>query len=262
MKTLLVKARPVWGFTVKYPSQSAAQETLPYPPPSTLIGALASGYARLLSLPEKDGDKTSLTVRLLDYVRYATICIRGYGVKQSDPHRNIVIGFQRKERRRNPRYWYGLQAMGKVYFPDAEARIVYIVEDEQVDTLAKAAWNILYLGSKEGLITVEEVKVIDIEVVDDDYGETCYMTPKDLVASRPRRSQEIVFWDWRNRSNYRYGYSPDMSIGYYIPYNGMFYGCIEDCMEIGELNTARGVFIRIEEDLVPIPKTILEESKQ
>ncbi len=258
MKAILVKAILVWGFSIKYPGQSAAQEAFPYPLPSTLLGALASGYARLKGLPEKTGEKESSTVRLLDMVRYVTACMRGYGVKQLDPQRNVVIGFQRKERRKNPRYWHGLQAMGKVYALKTRLHILYLVGEKHVEELAKAAWNIVYIGGKESLVNVEDVELHVIEVLDEDYGETCYMTPAEIVEEPPENGLKISFWDWRDRRSYQYGQTPRLVKEYYIPYtHGMFYGCVDgECMNI-LLDLEKGVFIRIGDDYVPIPRKIL-----
>ncbi len=259
MKAIIVKTTPVWGFSIKYPGQSAAQDAFPYPPPSTLLGALASGYARLNGLPEKAGSKESTTIRLLDTVRYVTVCMRGFGVKQLDPQRNIVIGFQRKERRKNPKYWRGLQAMGKMYALNSELRVVYIVEDGYAIELARAAWNITYIGGKESLVNVKDVEIHDMEVLEEDYCETCYMVPAGIVVEPPENSVKISFWDWRDKRNYQYGQTPRLVKEYYIPYiHGMLYGCVNDeCMKM-VLDTEKGVLVRIGDELLPLPREVVE----
>ena len=65
---LRVKAGLSWGFMIHVPFQTASPQPIPYPPPTTLVGALAAAYARWKDYPETllfNGRPYSFAVRLL-----------------------------------------------------------------------------------------------------------------------------------------------------------------------------------------------------
>jgi len=253
MKAIVVKARLHWGFSVKKPVQSAAQEPLLYPPPSTLIGALARGYASLKGLGERLQVKGSLyspTVRVLDKVYYATIAIHDAAILHQDMNRNITGVYMRPIHRKDPKNWFGVQAMGKTLSINGKCTILYILREPDRD-LALSAWSLLCLGSKESLVSVNDVDYVDTEVLGEEgpyevefyvKADTCVLPPTETV-------HVLEFWDYQDINLYRLGFKPKIRLDrYYAPYKPL-----KDTMMIAYV-TGEGVPIRIGEHIAIIPK--------
>ena len=210
LKALLVKANLLWGFSTKIQSQTATQDAIPLPPPTTVLGALASSYARYFGLPETiylKGRKASTAVELLHkgVIKYATSgLINAIGVKHSDMLRNIMLPYQRHK---EPRYHFAVHSMGRVYVISnrSDLVLVYLVNDQFIDLVSKLAWGITAIGSKEGIISVSDVSVIelsDIKKIPKGYIlETIFMTPFH-VASCEINCIEIDSCDLREESYY------------------------------------------------------------
>lgn len=194
-KLVLVKAKVFWGYSIKCPAQSAAQESVPLPPPTTAIGALAASYARYMKLPEALRIKNnvfSTTVKLLadKIVRYGTSgLINLLATKYSDMNRNIMIIYQRRKERE---FHFAAQAMGKIYVSGSNGYmsdnliLAYVVDDAHVELITKIAWGITSIGSKEGLVSVDDVVVYDIATVDEKVVETPFVTPASIARCSDR----------------------------------------------------------------------------
>lgn len=191
VRLVLVKAKVFWGYSIKYPSQSAAQDSSPLPPPTTVLGALATPYAKYVKLPETSriGAKTySTAVKLLvnGVVKYCTSGITDpLAAKYSDIARNIMLIYQRHKERE---YHFAAQAMGKVYAPlprdglRSKLLLAYVVSDKYVELITKLAWGITSVGSKEGLVSVDEVTAHDLKIVESrGVVETPFITPTSIA---------------------------------------------------------------------------------
>lgn len=189
-KIVLAKAKVLWGYSIKYPTQSGAQDSSPLPPPTTVLGALAASYARYMKLPETrrvDDKIQSTSARLLSdgIVRYCTSGItRPLAAKHSDVSRNIILIYQKHKQRS---FHFAAQAMGKVYAPlptsnpDDRLLLVYVVDDDHAELVSKLAWGITSIGNREGMVSVDDVLVHELETVDEKVIETPFMTPSDMA---------------------------------------------------------------------------------
>lgn len=260
LKAIIVEAKIHWGFSVKRPIQSAAQESLLYPPPSTLIGALARGYANLKGLGERVrvGEIVySPIVKVIDRVYYATIAIHGPIVTHQDMNRNITGVYMRSEHRRDPKNWFGVQAMGKTLSINSECTIVYILGSLDRD-LVLSAWSIPCLGSKESLISVNSVDCVDVEVLRDSGPyETVFYVKEGTCLIPPTESVHVLeFWDYRSLDtyklwDYRRGlrYKPKVKFErYYAPYKPF-----KDAITVASV-TDSGLAVRIGEYTAVIPR--------
>jgi len=189
LKLVLAKTKVFWGYSIKYPTQTAAQDSIPIPPPTTALGALAAAYAKYLKLPETliaGGRIYSTAAKLLldGIVKYATSAlITPVAVKHSDVTRNIMLIYQRH---RESKYHFAAQAMSKVYATSIKNQLVlaYVVRDDQAELISKIAWGITAVGCKEGLVSVNEVAVYNIPASIVKAGTTAvthFITPSELA---------------------------------------------------------------------------------
>jgi len=185
-KIVLVKAKTLWGFSTRYPTQTAAQDSIPLPPPTTVLGALALQYARYSRLPETTTLGTKLyssTVNLLTnkIIKYCTSGIKYPSVvKHSDVNRSIMLIYQKHK---EFKYHFAAQAMSKAYtlIPENPILLAYIVEDSYVELISKLAWGISSVGSKEGLISVTDITIHDLKIITKNIVDTPFITPSNIV---------------------------------------------------------------------------------
>lgn len=170
-----------WGFSVSYPSTSKAKPSFYLPPPTTLIGALSYGKYRGVDLIKVNKNATTPLSEFK--VKYATARIADgyYGTYTEDVIRNAILYFQRPERRLDVKYRWGVIPTGRVYLPNGKLIVVYLTDELDRSELEKLSWSINRLGSKESLVSVEDVKVGEAKKVTNAKVKTKYyfkMGPK------------------------------------------------------------------------------------
>lgn len=197
---LLVEIVFSWGFMVHSPHASGSKHALPYPPPSTLIGALANPYARskrnaeILLINDKFYNPAFQLIP--DIVSYSALgYIDGYAVIHEDPNRSVIYPYMRPENREEEKNWFAVYSVGKT-FVQGRAVIAYIVDKNHVDELSRIAWGIHRIGSKEGIVAVKDVITIkEPEVMDLHVVETLFPAPVSITECIDRsRCEEIEFW--------------------------------------------------------------------
>lgn len=150
-----------WGFLVRKTLASKTRETFIIPPPTTFIGALAYGYARLKNLPEEQDELSTGEI-----IREKTLSVN---VKVNTP----IIHYSDINRI----WWYREReqmaktdavAIGKTYKglkgttekkPDID--VIYVFKDhvklEEINQLRLAAYSMVRLGGSHGLVSVRQV---------------------------------------------------------------------------------------------------------
>ncbi|RLF94554.1 type I-A CRISPR-associated protein Cas5 [Thermococci archaeon] len=209
-----------WGYSIRAVSESAAAHPYPVPPPSTLIGGLSYGLAKLSRLGEsmeikKEGATVlaSRTLSIYDAVTWVAfgfdhlnqgetiILAQGY----SDLTRLFRLVYQRGDRHRweQKDMWFGVAAHGKVYYPSGAFKIVYLIDEEQIkksgmirdsidDALVKACLSINRLGSKESLVSIRSAEITkDIRAVKPPASTSLYF-PLALVESYEEEVGEVI----------------------------------------------------------------------
>jgi CRISPR-associated protein Cas5 subtype I-A len=152
--------------TIKPPLLSTASTTYVIPPPSTLFGALYYAYANCVGnyqeVVEFNGRKCSPVINwvaakepiLID----ATMVINEPLYQQPPVTHTIERAFNwirsSKEKQVFTVGYIGLSFI-------KSATIVYVVHDDYLRDLKKAAWGIVRIGRKEGLVSVD--RVYDVE---------------------------------------------------------------------------------------------------
>ncbi|HWQ18101.1 MAG TPA: type I-A CRISPR-associated protein Cas5a [Sulfolobales archaeon] len=192
LEALVVRVRFLWGFSIRRPSVSKAQPSYSTIPPTTLIGALSAPIA----VSKKYGEVVargrsiySASTIAMDFVATASLAFeerRGrapVGIYWEDLNRYAIHQFQRRERRAEREYMFGAIGVGKIYAPDAIAKIVYVIDmakarsvlgDTWRNDLIRYAYQITRIGSKESLVAVENAKLSRVEPVGREFCTSLY----------------------------------------------------------------------------------------
>ena len=204
-----------WGYSVKVPSTSAAEPSLLMPPPTTLIGAFAKGLSYVL------GDRVECLVdsgRLASYAVKASSFIAsahaGFKSRQaltswSDLTRSYAVPYLQTQYRtpKDKAMWFGVHALGKVYAPSMKVSLAYVVNASKAKAVLGSEWRGLLmkssfclssLGSKEGMVSVDDADLSPLREVSGNVVETLYYAPLEAVEAAPAGRAVLEFWDPRS----------------------------------------------------------------
>ncbi len=176
-----------WGFVVRQLGASAAQMAYVLPPPPTVIGSFANPLARLLGAGESIDPRAGRAgSRFMACALEATLAAgAGLEVKgkigvavYGEPSRITATlykgGTDYRKALKEPPYLAAdrllpVQAVGAASAPSARLDLAWLLDVDKLvkclgptalavdeDLLAKAAWSIYRVGSREGLATVED----------------------------------------------------------------------------------------------------------
>ncbi len=205
--SILLEAQ--WGWSVRVPGASVGGSSLPLPPPSTLVGALANPIARLLRWGEVTVEGKAVYSSTLKLARHLEAAgarvVRGVAVLFNDPLKVTNIPYLRPSNRFNRDLWFSLQAMGAYSAPSVELEAVLVFNDSVLkegvneEKIEAAAWSISRLGCKEGIVHVKNVVIGEaLEVTG---GSTPYYAPIQSLEN-PDEGEVIKAWDPRDPSSY------------------------------------------------------------
>ena len=215
----MVKLRFAWGFSVRTPTTSAAEMSLLFPPPSTLIGALARGVSYIFRewaeciFDRKGKTLKSSSVKMLKLVASAHfgLDIDSIGITPwSDITHSYAVPYQQIQHRPKTDMWFGVHASGKVYMPNSLSHVIYIINgskaektlgEDWVDRLKEAGYSIITIGGKEGLTVTQSVSLSEAKIVEEGSIITSHYFPKEAVSDyTPRSLCEEEFWDYMENS--------------------------------------------------------------
>jgi CRISPR-associated protein Cas5a/b/c len=253
MRALLVEGIFHWGFSVRIITESAGAQYYLYPPPSTLIGALAYGINILKDFPEctisnsgkqrtsrKELKIMSSAVLLHDIVKWVAFAFsdelsvgkRSAAIGYADFIRSFRLLYQRGARHvwEQSDMWYGVNAHGKVYACGTGFKILYLLDENRTarlgineQKLLMAAYSIVRLGAHESLVSINNVQITDkVEVLTADHVkipfETEYYFPSRLAEVERKESTLLPKLDKR-----LWEFRPENPVGihdheeYYVP---------------------------------------------
>ena len=208
---LYVEAKLHWGFACRLVPFGKSRLALKVPPPSTLLGALAYPLARQLGWPEvileADGRAKSGADRVLGFSASAHARIRFAPSIRSDISRVFWYYLLKKEVRTDA------IALEKVYanpLPEEGAPkidIIYVIDAGRAEDalgqrwpalLETSAWAMTRIGQKEGLITVEEVRLAEAKLLDEEHVSTEFYFPLEASTGELEGSwiQEMFVDPW------------------------------------------------------------------
>ncbi|QKR00723.1 type I-A CRISPR-associated protein Cas5 [Metallosphaera tengchongensis] len=156
-----VRLKLHWGFSVSVPLAAKAKPSFFLPPPSTLKGALS--FSKYRGVDTVGGRSPASEFEdVLAFARFSDDTVASYS---EDVVRNVVLLFQRPERREDRTYWFNIVPTGKVLSPAGEIVSVFVTNKFTKKELEDMGWSIMRLGSKEGLVSVEEVETGEAKAV-------------------------------------------------------------------------------------------------
>ncbi|ABW02347.1 hypothetical protein [Caldivirga maquilingensis] len=199
MYVLLVKIKFLSGFML-LPPHVIQSSGYPAPSPTTLVGALAFPYIKLMEYPELESNYSTAKY-LLDQVVYASFWAPPY-ITHLDTVRGFTLTWQRHERLRNLSKIIvcieknidckkAEEAKDSAYGPlsmpitvyEGPAYIAYVVKDKD---LVRYAYGIVRIGMKESLVAAEKMWLFDLRsivVSNIESVETRFYVPARLVNS-------------------------------------------------------------------------------
>jgi len=236
---LKVDLKFAWGWSIRTPTTSAAEMSLLFPPPSTLIGALARGlshaskerWTECISDPKRRFLKSS-AVRLLAFIASAHFGLdtNSTGITPwSDITHSYAVPYQQIQHRSKREMWFGVHAIGKIYSPNSLSHIIYVVNGSKAENLLgkdwkeqlkMAAYSITAVGGKEGLTVTYRAEVSKAMLVKDESIRTLYCFPeRAAVDYTPQNLSKEEFWDHTEASPHWSGRSRSQSkrIPYILP---------------------------------------------
>ncbi len=232
---LKVDLKFAWGWSIRTPTTSAAEMSLLFPPPSTLIGALARGLSYLLKdewteciFDQKRKILRSSAIKLLKFTASAHfgLSTNSIGVTPwSDITHSHAVPYQQIQHRPKKDLWFGIHASGKIYSPNSLSHIIYAINGSKAreflgedwkKQLRIAAHSIIAVGGKEGLTVTYRAEIFEAKLVEKESIETSYYFPEGAVADYiPQKIRKEEFWDhressphWSNRSRSRFSRLP------------------------------------------------------
>ncbi len=189
LRVVRVKMHLHWGFSIKHPSYSAAQPSFRVPPPTSLLGALAYAVNRSGGGIEVSVDGRviySSVANMLDRVLWITYRVEGLDprllLETRDISRISMIPYVRSDNvyLGSPNLW-GIQVHGKIYSPALMIDTLYFVKARVAEEVAKVAWGITRVGTKESIASVTSVSIHEVTLTDLRDGETVYLLPRDVI---------------------------------------------------------------------------------
>ncbi len=123
----------------------------------------------------------------------ATARLESEGAYTEDIIRNVISYFQRKERRENPRYIYGVIPTGKVYMPNGMLVVVYVTDSMSKEELEKLSWSITRIGGKECLVSVENVEIGEAKKVSGRVKTSYYFRDTVKVVGKKEFLEYVTF---------------------------------------------------------------------
>ncbi len=197
-----------WGSSNRNPFVSAGGPSYRLPPPSTIIGALTRGLAKL----KEWGEITRLQqdVYSTSFLLARHLIAAGAGLFEGSlapvnlTTRYLAIPYLRPQNRENRSMWFGAQAVGYIISGNAKLCIAAVFRDaiEEIVSLKElelSSASILALGSKESLVSVENYGAMRIEEARG--GATGYYAPVESISGA-RRSIIEIYWDPRDYRAY------------------------------------------------------------
>ncbi len=234
---LRVKVIFHWGFWVRTPNTSKYQTSLSIPPPTTLLGALINPIISL-KLSKINGEvilnDKKLSSPVIEFIKMIPAASfyyydSNYAFIYDDINRYITLHFQTETkyteeekaaggRRYQLKYRFGALKVGKVAAPSSKGIACYLIDEDRAKSLLGddwksiiqlAAYNINRIGSKESIVSVESVNIIEnIRIINTPsrVKTKCYIPLKYVEAIQLQDYYIETFWEdgWSRDANIKY----------------------------------------------------------
>jgi len=214
----LIKIRTFSPISIVAPLTYLSSPVYPLPPQTTLLGALA--YPLLRNSPEELEQGCSPAIKLLDYIVYATAGAEGYTITRTIERMYNTV-YQKIERwvstdrGDSEKLRWGILVTGYVTYLDSLLYILYISKNRDI---LQYVYGITRIGKKEGLASVEEVLVDDVDKYIDASAikaETIFYVPRYLAECYPAKIYSMPIL---HRDNFCQSRKPQVLVQeFYVP---------------------------------------------
>ncbi|MGC8987812.1 type I-A CRISPR-associated protein Cas5a [Infirmifilum sp.] len=177
-----------WGYLIRKYTASKTRESYLVPPPTTLIGALAYGYAKLKNLPEEDTGYICYDCSTAERIRKQIISVNTKLLSRIILYADLtrIWWFRKRESIAK----MDAVAIGKTYVGKLntakDMEVVYVfsndIKEEEKRNLVKAAYSIIRIGGSHGLVSV----------IDVDYGTASKLVGENTVHTQFSTWGDIV----------------------------------------------------------------------
>lgn len=226
MQALRIEVTMHWGFWTRSPDTSKFQSSFTIPPPTTLLGSLSADLIRRGAV-NLNGEKVSgeswpfegvisSPVAILEKAIPAATAYYEHGTRgfpHDDVSKLVTLHFHGKQleegilRRRRARYRTGALPVGKIYAPSGKLVICYLLNESELEVLLGAKWkteilfsayNIDRIGSKESIVSIDEVEPYDQLVpVREEIIETRFYFPMRHASPHELQGNYYTEYFWR-----------------------------------------------------------------
>ncbi len=200
-----------WGHSSRKYISSKTRESYIVPPPSTLIGALSYGYAKIRGLSEESGD-----VSTAELIRENILSVNIRVLSPLTHYADLTKIWWFKEREKLAKT--DAVAIGKTYIGakhegSVDLEVVYVFKRNlklEKQHIVEAAYSIIRVGGSRGLVSVNEVNYGEAFEISARVIRTKFSTWSDLVdleTIKPPLLKELVV-DYRQAKIGDYSNAP------------------------------------------------------
>jgi len=243
----LTKIQTFSPISIAVPLTYLSSPVYPLPPQTTALGALA--YPLLRNSPEELEQGCSSAIKLLDYIVYATAGAESYTITRTiERMYNTVyqktVRWVPTDRGNDEKLRWGILATGYVTYLNNSLYILYISKNRDI---LQYVYGITRIGKKEGLVSVEEVLIDEVDKHVDDSAikvEITFYVPRHLAECYPAKVYSMPIL---HRDNFCQSIRPQVQ-EFYVP------------LEVGKMVCRvldNATVLRINDQEVVIPKTVL-----
>ena len=173
MKGFLFDIEFTWGFQSRIVGMSKTSPSYSFPPPTTILGALAESYSKSRNLSESRGVQTMIELSR-EILAFGYRSLNAVPVSFQDINRVLALGSRGGISYPSTRDVYGsfdAPAKGKTLLSSVDdnpprLRSMIVFSDE-TDVNAEDIWKIRRIGTKESLVSIIDVVEKTPEVVKD-----------------------------------------------------------------------------------------------
>jgi len=216
----VIRVRVFWGYSIRTYPASATQASLPIPPPTSVVGAVAHAYGTVESIHKEycslNGDILSFAAQFVEDfgVKYAGVCLLD---KMAVPTLQTIrfftmpvraprITIEEFARHRKVAEMFAPVQLGYMAYPGGQLTLI-LLSEKQVPY--NVLWSLSRIGSKESAVEVLMTRSVKVSLHEVQRGEllhkvnVCFLA--ELGKTVPPSDYELVnipisltLNEWRN----------------------------------------------------------------
>lgn len=196
---LYIRVRPHWGFVLRRIPFSKSRPALDFIPPTTMIGALSYPLIKILGDSRENVVIKGVEVSRSEVFRQifrSLHATRPQGELYSDLQKIYFFDKRRKISKSDAvalEKFYGVGEIEFVYLIDSE-KAKEVLGQKWQNMIEAAAWGIVRIGQKEGVVSVEEVNFGVAELCEEAITRYYFMSRHGSPKSGRYLIREVIDW--------------------------------------------------------------------